>query len=775
MSKKRSIAQNAKEWLPLIFVLVAALGLRLVFFTGMVRGDSLNYAHTAYYLNLGIFDLGAWEGMSRIGLYLPVAVLYKLFGPSELVTLLFPLLSSLASVVFVYLIARIFGGERAGLIAALIWAILPMDVHLSTSLLPDGPMAALCTASVYFWFKAGASKRSFYYFVSLGLLVWAILVKPLAIVVALFFVVTLILQSWQQVKTWWFSNRIFQAAKGKYFWPAAAVLTLVVILFYLQIQKSPFLVTLARTNNDLGSFFFTGAAQLDFGDIDFSRSDLMIFVAPLFLASFLMLLRLRRVNVKPVLVWAAVLFVYYEWGSVSLKPLKYDPLQAFSEARYFLFLLAPFVILTGIYLARGLSDRLAPWSIPVLALITLVVGIVAKDSLYAGGWLGWTSTSSFLLVVGALASPLLLAEKQRPVGGHCSASARLWRTEMFRNGFVVLLLLVLSLSLLQPFLPYHALMYRDRLDQLKAFRLSMPFWDDHEDYPICSSDPLSLNYASNFQLGFDWQGLSISGKPPRIVDPATGEESCYVVTTSGQEVVPENWWLVEDFVSGQETVYAYRVLGQVDANRELSISRTSINLDRTKPNLERFFGASVNASSWADIFPAWIELHNQEAAKYPLEYLDHLVIAYLEKTHLSLGENLLVNSDFSQSMVGWSYPDPERISFGAGGNATLRIGDKTVGLSQDVMLQPGQIYLFTMNAATDLEIELDFLVLDQGGIPDSNSRPITADNPTDFSAVFVTPNWTEPKLVNVELFAALGSGRVRLQDPALYAIPIVTE
>ena len=760
MLKKRPIVQLLKEWSPLTVVLAVALVLRLVFFTGMVRSDALNYAHAAYYLSREVFDLNAWVGMSRLGVFIPVAILYSLFGPGDFVTLLYPMITSLASIVFVYLIAKMFGGEGAGLIAAFIWAFLPLDIHLSTILLPDGPMSALCTASVYFWYKAEAGKRGFFYFVSVGLLAMAILVKPLAIVVAVFFAVVLILRNWRRVRDSWVRKFSVPGGINKYLRIVAVCVLIAGAFLYLQIQARPFLVALSRTDNDLGAFLFTGTAQLDFGDLVFSRSDLMIFVAPLFLASVLMLFRLRRDEIKPVLVWAAVLFLYYEWGTISLNLLEYRPLLAFSEARYFLFVLAPLVILTGIYLAQGLSDRLARWIVPVIALFTLAVGIADKEILYSGGWVSWTATSSFLLVIGSITSPILIAKKN----------------EKTRNGFTVLLLLVLSLALLQPFLPYHALMYQGRLDKLNAYRLTLPFWNEYKDYPICATDPMNLNYASNFKLGFDWQGKRLIGSSPRVIDSLLKEGSCYVLATQGQTSVPENWWLMRDFTSGRQTLFVYRVLSETDAGRELSNSREALNQEATMENLERFYGASVNASSWNDIFPAWIELHNIEPDKYTLDHLEFLVTAYLEEARPFLGENLFQNSDFSQDLTIWNYPDPERLTLQGNGGVTVRVRDKTVGgLSQEVILEPNQIYLFTMKVATGLEMEVDILGIDQGSIPDSSSKAVTADNPTDVTAVFVTPNWSSPKSVHIELFVPLGTGQVRLQEPALYTITSLTK
>jgi hypothetical protein len=534
---------------------------------------------------------------------------------------------------------------------------------------------------------------------------------------------------------------------------AAAVLTAVAFLFLL-IQIRPFLVTLSRAGNDLGAFLFTGEAQLDFGDIDFSQSDLMIFVAPLFLVSVLIIMRQRREETKLLLLWGAFLFLYYEWGTIGPNPLNYTPLQAFSEARYLLFALAPLVILAGIYLAKGLTDRQTRWSVPAIALLTLALAIVEKETLYAGGWKSWTAAGTFLLVTGSIVSPVFVSDKNLKI----------------RNAFTILLLFVLSLSLLQPFLPYHALMYQDRLNQLDALRMSMPFWNEHKDYPICVAEAMSLNYASNFQLGFDWQGLRLPGSSPKIMGSLPEGGSCYLVTTLEPSTVPENWWLVADFASGQQTVNIYRVLNELDAGRELSSARENLDQERTIENLERFYGASVNAGSWMEVFPAWIELHQIESADYTLDHLEHLITAYLDLEKPALGGNLFRNSDFAQGLTGWVYPDPERVTLRADGYVAIRVGGKMVGLSQAVSLEPSTIYIFTMKIATDVGMDVDLLGIDRGRVADSSLYPISSDNPADVLAVFVTPDWDTPEHVRVDLFVPLEAGLVRLREPAIYEI-----
>lgn len=754
MPEQIPIASRLKVWGPLLIVVAVALALRLIFFTGMVRGDALNYAHTAYALSRGVFDANAWAGMSRLGMYVPLAILYRLFGPSEFLTLLLPIAASIASVVFVYLMARMFAGEEAGLIAALFWAFLPLDIHLSTSLLPDVPMAAGCTGSVYFLFRAEAEKRPRFYFASLFLVIAAILVKPLAIVTALSIVVFLLVRRWPAIRDRWMSRQVSPVARGRQAFLAATIV-LVAIFAYLQMQSAPFVVTLSRANNDLGSFLFTGKAELDFGDIDFSRSNLMIFVAPLFLVSVLVLFKQRAEELAPVFVWAAVLYLYYEWGTINLNARSYTPLQPFSEARYFLFVLAPFVVLVGIHLARGLSRQMARRLVPLLAVVALGVGVLQKHALYSGEWTGWTALGAILLVTGSVASPAFIAHKN---------SGR-------RHAFTTLLLLSLCLLLLQPFLPYHALMFQTNLDQLNAMRASLPFWEENRDYAICTSDPMSLNYASQFQLGFDWRSLNLTDSGARIVALLDStEESCYVLMPVGQSNVPVDWWLMDNYSMGGQSLYIYRKLDESDRGREIAVSRQALRAERSLANLERLYGANVNAANWEEVLPIWIELYHLDPAKYSLEQLSRMVAAYLERDSSQIGENLLQNSDFSLGLDGWSFHDTGEVIFREDGTAVFQMDIGSAGPSLEVVLEPGQIYLFTMRIATEKDLLIDVLRVGGGEIQDSAPHLVDPNNPTEVWAVFATPDWGEALKTQIELFVPIGEGRVRLQSPGLFAI-----
>ncbi len=85
-AKKLKIALSQRLWalFPLFCILLCALILRLVIFTGMVRGDDINYAHAAYELANGRTHFDYWpNGTFRIGLYAPVACCMPPSGPAN--------------------------------------------------------------------------------------------------------------------------------------------------------------------------------------------------------------------------------------------------------------------------------------------------------------------------------------------------------------------------------------------------------------------------------------------------------------------------------------------------------------------------------------------------------------------------------------------------------------------------------------------------------------------------------------------------------------------
>ena len=127
------------EWLLFASVLLVALAVRLVLFVGIVRLDMFRYLEMSNHVLSGgsLFDKTVYYYSGRLALVGPLFLFNRIFGFSELASVLWPLLCSLASVTGVFFIGRELYGSRVGLLAALGMALVPLQVELGTQVLPD--------------------------------------------------------------------------------------------------------------------------------------------------------------------------------------------------------------------------------------------------------------------------------------------------------------------------------------------------------------------------------------------------------------------------------------------------------------------------------------------------------------------------------------------------------------------------------------------------------------------------------------------------------------
>jgi hypothetical protein len=460
----------------------------------MVRGDSLNYAHAAYELSLVSSDLGDWDGVSRVGMYAPVALLYALLGPSQFTTLLFPFISSLATVIFIFLIGKMLGEDKVGLIAALLWAFFPLDIFLATSLLPDVPVSALSTAGMYFLIREIRIGHSWNwnYTLAAGLFIAAILVKPIAIISAIAAVALIIDSSRPKLVSLWkrVSQRLPERAKVLII-SVGAIGLISAIIYYAIIQPYAASVTLAKTSTDLIAFFITGFTELDISGRRIEFSSLLIFFAPLFLISFVWAISNERDKTRQLLVWLAVVFLYYEWGTINLKPLFYVPLQPFNEARNFLFIMPPIFVMVAIYLAQLFSHKSTGAIIAGISFFATLVAWVIRDIGSDNNihpWLAGVSLFVLLLSIGTISIFMSSSIPKKLIFGS-------------------LLLLGISLASLHPATPYHFSWYAERAERLEMLEQALEIFPDNSQKSIVingNGNAMSLNYISNFELGFDW-------------------------------------------------------------------------------------------------------------------------------------------------------------------------------------------------------------------------------------------------------------------------------
>ncbi|NOH10443.1 MAG: hypothetical protein HND51_02235 [Chloroflexi bacterium] len=554
-----------REWLgqrlrthiiALFAIVLLGIVLRLYFFTGMVRGDDFNYAHTAYELAQGRSPLGIWAGSSRIGMYLPVSILYFLFGPSEVTTLAYPFAMSISSILLVYGLGRMFSTPEAGLLAAWLWAMFPLDIFLASDLLPDGLVATFSTAAVFFMLfalKQSTRTRFVWLFVSLTCISWSILIKPIAII-PLIFIVGYLFFYWYQTSMGSLKSKI--GSKGQM--PQHSILLLVVIvgviaiLIYGQLQTRPFLVTLARTAHDTSQFILQGQIDYEISGLNdvsgnLQNTNLLISLTPLFLVSIAYSLFARRAEYYFPLAWFGSLFFLYEWVSVSLNPLVYKPIESFVEARSALFMFVPLIIVAGGYLSLLISKKTIEKFLLALSFGLILVVLAAGN--FLPNWEQGSFLASTIVLVGiaSLLMPYLLTVKE----------------QVYKNLGVDLFLIVLALALLSPTPPFHASSFASRRQGLANLRLAASEISIDQDSNIHTNAPLQLNYASSFCFGYDW---SQSGQGQfRIFVINTMEMSLgdIVVFLGEVDGVPPNWQLSQRFGQApQSSVFVFEVVEQ---------------------------------------------------------------------------------------------------------------------------------------------------------------------------------------------------------------------
>lgn len=159
----------------LFFIVLAGIALRLYCFNGLWGTDDAEYARLANAMAKGNFNefvtanfvekfTGPAHIPLRVGLIFPLSILFRLFGVSESILILYPLLISVLGILLAYSCGRLLFNDSAGLMAAAIWAVLPLDVKFATSFLPDVPSsfyASLGIAVILFFINYNSENKFF--------------------------------------------------------------------------------------------------------------------------------------------------------------------------------------------------------------------------------------------------------------------------------------------------------------------------------------------------------------------------------------------------------------------------------------------------------------------------------------------------------------------------------------------------------------------------------------------------------------------------------------
>src|SRR3989338_9640936 len=138
---KKNLLKNTH--LLLFLIVLFAVFLRLIFFSGMGISDSLEYSKTANDINegKGIDPESTLTLSTRIGLIYATAFSYNLFGINDFSSVLFVLMTSIGNIILIFYFGKLLFDEKIGLVAAFLLSFFPLEAVYSTRLFSDLPSA----------------------------------------------------------------------------------------------------------------------------------------------------------------------------------------------------------------------------------------------------------------------------------------------------------------------------------------------------------------------------------------------------------------------------------------------------------------------------------------------------------------------------------------------------------------------------------------------------------------------------------------------------------
>jgi 4-amino-4-deoxy-L-arabinose transferase-like glycosyltransferase len=148
---------SRRAWLGVLgALLVCALALRVVFFVGLMGWDDIEYREASVRLLAGDLVPHSLFGL-RWGVTLPLAAVLALGGTGERAIAVVPLAYSLVGIVLAFAVGRRLGGVRAGLIAAGVLVVLPLDVLAASDLHADLAASVFLALAAYLALRAESS------------------------------------------------------------------------------------------------------------------------------------------------------------------------------------------------------------------------------------------------------------------------------------------------------------------------------------------------------------------------------------------------------------------------------------------------------------------------------------------------------------------------------------------------------------------------------------------------------------------------------------------
>ena len=355
----------------ILLLLIALFGLflRLNFFSGMGISDSLVYSKAAHDINegRGIDPESTLTLSTRLGLIYPTALSYRLFGINDLSSVIFVLITSVASIILIFYFGKLLFNEKTGLIASFLLSFFPLDVVYATKLNSDLPSAFLMALGVYlFLYSEKTGKLKINYFVAGMLIGIGYMIRESALLVALFFIAYII--SKKQINKEYFLVPL--GVMAIFIAESLLFLSLTGDLLFRFHASQKYLIEAMLAHNYFGRLDFP-TGLLHYPWLFLTNNLLSFFYAFIFIA-VIYLLYCKRKETYGMMLWLASLLLYLSFGSASLA--SYTPFMAVD--RYTSIVTIPALLLLSVFL---LEERrvIKKWAMPASLAFLLLASVVA--------------------------------------------------------------------------------------------------------------------------------------------------------------------------------------------------------------------------------------------------------------------------------------------------------------------------------------------------------------------------------------------------------------
>lgn len=362
---KRNILTN--EYFLLFMIVLFGLFLRIIFFSGMGISDSLAYSKTANDINIGkgIEPESTLTLSTRLGLIYATAFFYKLLGINDISSVIFVLLTSIASIILIFYFGKLLFNENVGLMAAFLLSFFPLDVVYSTQLVSDLPSAFFMSLGVYTFLYVELKRRLNYasYLLSGIFIGIGYMIRESALLIALFFIVYIL-----------YKRKI----KKEYFLVPLGVIVIFALesLIFFSLTQDP----LFRMHASQQYLKDASTAHNYFGRLNFPEglfhypwlfltNNLLSFFYIIIFIAVAYLFICKKKEAYDMLLWFIPLLFYLSFGSASLT--QYVPFRAVD--RYTYIITVPGILLLAIFLSekKEFIRRIMP-----LAVLLLLLGSI---------------------------------------------------------------------------------------------------------------------------------------------------------------------------------------------------------------------------------------------------------------------------------------------------------------------------------------------------------------------------------------------------------------